>query len=195
MCDFKQSVSWAYSKYISSIWLPSYFGVYNSPHLCIGIGHHIRISIIMTGLRIFTKQSVWCSDNNLDRHIRKCQFIRFSIKFHPMKFEYGISDEALTAVNEVWDLVAFIDSKLKRTIITWTASLTRRIENWNFSCVYRWTLTNTACMKHLFSTLVRLSLEYLAPIWSDHLTQGAEPVHQSSSRDLLTLEQGLLPQP
>ena len=109
----------------------------------------------------------WCEVNRLVLNPGKCQVITFSRKHIPISFNYQLGDTLVQRVDHVKDLGVILDSKLtfKQHISFITAKASRQL-----GLMIRMTrhFTDIYCMKTLYCSLVRSSLEYCSTVWSPH---------------------------
>lgn len=107
----------------------------------------------------------------------KCQVVTFSRKHIPISFDYHLGDTSVQRVDHVKDLGVILDSKLtfKQHISFITAKASRQL-----GLVIRMTrhFTDIHCLKALFCSLVRSSLEYCSVVWTPHYNNA---VHQLES--------------
>lgn len=97
----------------------------------------------------------------------KCQVITFSRKQSPITFCYRLGDTLVERVSHVKDLGVILDSKMtfKQHISFITAKASRQL-----GLVIRMTrhFTDIYCLKALYCSLVRSSLEYCSSVWTPH---------------------------
>ena len=109
----------------------------------------------------------WCEVNRMVLNPGKCQVITFSRKHIPIPFNYHLGNSLVQRVDHVKDLGVILDSKLtfKQHISFITAKASRQL-----GLVIRMTrhFTDIYCLKTLYCSLVRSSLEYCSTIWTPH---------------------------
>lgn len=97
----------------------------------------------------------------------KCQVITFSRKYSPIIFDYRLGDESVLRVHQVKDLGVILDTKL-----TFKQHLSYIVSNASqqLGLVIRMTrhFTDIYCLKNLYCSLVRSTLEYCSTVWSPH---------------------------
>lgn len=125
----------------------------------------------------------WCSLNGMVVNPTKCSIITFSRKKQPITFDYSLLGTKIERVNHIKDLGVFLDSQLTyKQHISYTVSKASttlgfifRIAK-NFSDIY--------CLKSLYCSLVRSTLEYGSAVWSPIYNNGAERIESVQRRFL-----------
>lgn len=117
--------------------------------------------------RELDKFADWCEANHMVLNPGKCQVITFSRKHCPILFNYHLGDTLVERVDHVKDLGVILDVKLtfKQHVSFITAKASRQL-----GLVIRMTrhFTDIHCLKTLFCSLVRSSLEYCSSVWTPH---------------------------
>lgn len=117
--------------------------------------------------RDLDKFAGWCEANCMILNPEKCQVITFSRKHTAVLYNYNLGDTLVQRVDHVKDLGVILDSKLtfKQHISFITAKASRQL-----GLVIRMTrhFTDIHCLKTLFCSLVRSSLEYCSSVWNPH---------------------------
>lgn len=97
----------------------------------------------------------------------KCQAISFSRKHFPVIYDYRLGDTLVERVSHVKDLGVILDTKLtyKQHLSFIIAKASRQL-----GLVIRMTrnFTDIYCLKTLYCSLVRSTLEYCSTVWPPH---------------------------
>lgn len=162
--------------------------VIEGPRLSYADDMKIFLRIHSTDDCVFLQQQVtrfanWCSLNRMIVNPTKCSIITFSRKKQPIIFVYSMLGTALERVHHVKDLGVILDSTLTfRQHISYiveksskTLGFIFRIAK-NFSDVY--------CLKSLYCSLVRSTLEYCSTVWSPGYNNGVERIESVQRRFL-----------
>lgn len=109
----------------------------------------------------------WCDVNRMILNPGKCQSITFSRRHFPVTFDYRINDTSVERVTHVKDLGVILDTQLtfKQHLSYIIAKASRQL-----GLVIRMTrkFTDIYCLKTLYCSLVRSTLEYCSTVWSPH---------------------------
>lgn len=109
--------------------------------------------------------SNWCQLNQMVLNPSKCSTITFSRKRTPTLFNYTILGKNLTRESSVKDLGVMLDSKLSfKTHISYLCSKASK----QLGMLFRMTkyFRDVHCLKTLYVSLVRSTLEYGSVVWS-----------------------------
>lgn len=106
----------------------------------------------------------WCSRNFLTLSVNKCHTITFHRKLKPISFEYTIKQQPLQHVDTVRDLGITLDSSL-----TFKQHYTDIIAKANRQLGFMFKISDEfrdpACLKALYCSLVRSTLEFGLVVW------------------------------
>ena len=109
----------------------------------------------------------WCSHNNLERNIGKCQIITFSRKKRDISFNYNFNGNLISRVLLFTNLGVVYDRELN-----FRNHYDKIIQSSNSSLgfVFRWSkeFNNTFIARLRFTSFVRPILEYAIQVWSPH---------------------------
>ena len=111
--------------------------------------------------------SCWCCDNRMTLNVSKCSVISFSRKRNTLHFNYQLQGTLLQRSTLVKDLGVMLDSKL--TFNEHNEFVCRKASK-TLGFLFRITkeFKDIRCLKVLYCSLVRSSLEYSAVIWSPY---------------------------
>lgn len=133
----------------------------------------------------------WCELNCMLLNPSKCSVVTFSRKVHPLSFEYKIAGTLIPRKDNIKDLGVILDSKLtfKQHISFIVAKASRQL-----GLVIRMTrdFRSIQCLKSLYCTLVRSSLEYCSTVWNPHFHNAAYRI-ESIQRRFVRYSLRLLP--
>lgn len=117
----------------------------------------------------------WCNLNRMEVNPAKCSVITFSRKKEPIMFNYVLQETTISRVNHVKDLGVILDSQLtyKQHKIFW-------IHFQDCKELFRYIY----CLKSLYCSLVRSTLEYCSAVWNPSYNNGAERVESVQRRFL-----------
>ena len=114
----------------------------------------------------------WCEVNRMVLNPRKCQVVTFCRKHFPITFDYCLGDSVVDRSNEVKDLGVLLDAKLtfNQHVSYITAKASRQL-----GLLIRLTrnFTSIQCLKSLYCSLVRSTLEYCSTVWNPHYNNAA----------------------
>lgn len=125
----------------------------------------------------------WCMLNRMIINPAKCSVITFTRKKQPVSFNYELLGTTLERVNHVKDLGVILDQQLQyKQHISYivdkasrTLGIMFRIAK-NFSDVH--------CLKSLYCSIVRSTLEYCSAVWSPRYNNGVERIEAIQRRFL-----------
>lgn len=113
----------------------------------------------------------------------KCSVITFTRKESPLQFSYTLADTAIERVNCVKDLGVLLDSKLTYSQhISYVVDKASRTLGFVFKVAKNF--TDVHCLKSLYCSLVRSSLEYCSAVWSPSYNNGIERIESIQRRFL-----------
>jgi len=112
----------------------------------------------------------WCNNNRLSLNIDKCQVLSYSLKTHPILYDYSINNIRLSRPDSSRDLRITFDSKVTFTkhYETVVAESTR---TFGFIARLSREFNNVETLKSLFFSLIRSKLEYVSVVWSPEYNQ------------------------
>ena len=109
----------------------------------------------------------WCSQNNLELNIGKCQVITFSRKRQDISFDYCFNGNVISRVLLFTDLGVVCDRELN-----FRGHYDKIIQSANSTMgfVFRWSkeFNNIFITRLLFTSFVRPILEYASQVWSPY---------------------------
>lgn len=125
----------------------------------------------------------WCSVNRMVVNPDKCSVITFSRKKQPFVYQYTLRGTDIERVEHVKDLGVILDSQLTyKQHISYVVNKASRTLGFIFRCAKNF--TDVHCLKALYSSLVRSSLEYCSTVWSPSYSNGAERIESIQRRFL-----------
>lgn len=111
----------------------------------------------------------------------KCAIVSFSRKKQPILFEYHLGGEPIKRESCIKDLGVLLDSQLtyKQHINSIIAKASRSL-----GLIMRMakSFTDVFCLKSLYCTLVRSTLEYCSPVWNPHYLNGVDRIEKVQRR-------------
>lgn len=123
----------------------------------------------------------WCSVNRMTLNPAKCSIISFSRKHSPIHVEYYLNGTQIPRVDHVNDLGVILDAKLtyKQHISHIVSKASRQL-----GLLFRMTkkFTSIQCLKTLYCSLVRSSLEYCSPVWQPHYNNAVQRIESIQRR-------------
>lgn len=127
----------------------------------------------------------WCSDNDLSVNLTKCKVITFTLKRHPIKYEYTIEDEVIQRVEEIKDLAVILDSKLSMNahneyICNKSKSSLQFVRRQSH-------IFSTDITKILYNSLCRSSLEFASTVWSPYHQNQKDNIESTQKQFLIFL--------
>lgn len=131
----------------------------------------------------------WCNHNLMSLNLQKCRKISFS-RFSPAVVSYHIQGHCLEEVSYINDLGVFLDSKLRynlhiESIINKANSLLGFLKRWAKE------FNDSYITKHLFTALVRPSLEYACVVWDPSYNCYIDQIESVQKKFLLFALRGL----
>jgi hypothetical protein len=123
----------------------------------------------------------WCILNRLVVNPAKCSVITFSWKKTPIIFSYNLQGTVIDRVHCVKDLGVLLDSQL--TFKNHIAYVIDKASK-TLGLVFRMAklFTDIQCMKSLYCSLVRSTLEYCSSVWSPKYDNSEERVEAVQRR-------------
>lgn len=107
----------------------------------------------------------WCSDNRMVLNVSKCSVITFTRKHNTISFEYTLSNTTVPRTSCVKDLGVMLDSKMTFTDhISYTVSKASKTLGFIFRIAKNF--RDLRCLKALYCSLVRSTLEYCSTVWA-----------------------------
>lgn len=124
---------------------------------------------------------VWCDMNRLTVNPEKCSIISFSRKLQPILFCYQLKGKVLQRVEDVKDLGVILDAQL-----TFKHHLSYVIEKASRTLGFIFRIakdfTDPYCLKSLYCSLVRATLEYCSAVWHPYYRNGVERIESVQRR-------------
>lgn len=125
----------------------------------------------------------WCSLNRMVVNPVKCSIITFSRLKQPTLFAYSLYGTIIERVNHVKDLGVIMDSQLSfRQHVSYTVDKASRTLGFIFRIAKNF--TDIYCLKSLYCSLVRSTLEYCSAVWCPAYNNGAERIESVQRRFL-----------
>lgn len=125
----------------------------------------------------------WCSLNRMVVNPAKCSAITFSRKQQPILFDYDLLGSTIERVHQVKDLGVILDSQLSfRQHIGYVVDKASRTLGFIFRIAKNF--TDIYCLKSLYCSLVRSTLEYCSAVWNPNYNNGAERIESVQRRFL-----------
>lgn len=125
----------------------------------------------------------WCTLNRLVVNPTKCSVITFSRRRQPITFSYKLFDTTIERVHVVKDLGVLLDSKLTYSHhISYIVHKASRTLGFVFKIAKNF--TDIYCLKSLYCSLVRSTLEYCSAVWSPNYNNGTERIESIQRRFL-----------
>ncbi|KXJ79121.1 hypothetical protein RP20_CCG002271 [Aedes albopictus] len=123
----------------------------------------------------------WCKVNRLTVNPEKCSCISFSRKKQPVPFDYKIFDTPIGRVQCVKDLGVLLDSHLTYSHhISFVVDKASRTLGFVFRVAKNF--IDIYCLKTLYCSLVRSTLEYGSAVWSPNYNNGTERIESVQRR-------------
>lgn len=123
----------------------------------------------------------WCKVNRLTVNPEKCSCISFSRKKQSVPFDYKIFDTPIGRVQCVKDLGVLLDSHLTYSHhISFVVDKASRTLGFVFRVAKNF--TDIYCLKTLYCSLVRSTLEYGSAVWSPNYNNGTERIESVQRR-------------
>lgn len=135
--------------------------------------------------------SDWCTLNRMVVNADKCSVISFSRIRQPVVSSYNLRGTVIQRLDHVKDLGVVLDTQLNfKNHVSYVIEKASRTMGFifrvakNFSSVY--------CLKSLYCSLVRSTLEYCSAVWYPHYQNGSERI-ESVQRRFIRFALRLLP--
>lgn len=117
----------------------------------------------------------WCQINRMSLNVSKCSVISFSRKHAPFHFGYFLAGTQLERVSTVKDLGILLDSKMTfKDHVAYAVS--KASSQLGFLFRYAKKFRDVYCLKALYCSIVRPTLEYSSIIWSPYYQNGIKRV-------------------
>ena len=129
-------------------------------------------SFLQSQLNVFSN---WCTDNRMILNASKCAVITFTRKHFPVLYNYTLENTNIPRTDCVKDLGVMLDTKLTfSNHITYTVSKA----SWTLGFIFRTAkhFRQINCLKTLYCSLVRSSLEYCSVVWAPYYQNGIQRV-------------------
>lgn len=125
----------------------------------------------------------WCSCNRMVVNPTKCSIITFTRKKQSIIFAYSLLGTTIERVNHVKDLGVILDSQLTyKQHISFIVDKASRTLGFIFRIAKNF--TDIHCLKALYCSLVRSTLEYCSAVWSPSYNNGSERIESIQRRFL-----------
>lgn len=107
----------------------------------------------------------WCMDNRMLLNASKCAVITFTRKRSAIAFDYKLTNTLLSRTSCVKDLGVMLDSKLTFSDhLAYTTAKASKTLGFIFRIAKKF--RQISCLKALYCSLVRSTLEYCSVVWS-----------------------------
>lgn len=125
---------------------------------------HQDAVFLQNDLDIFT---YWCTLNRMSLNPSKCSAISFGRKRSLICFDYSIAGETLNRVTSIKDLGVILDSNLNfNDHISYITAKASKSLGFIFRAAKRF--TDVHCLKTLYCSLARSTLEYAVVVWAPY---------------------------
>lgn len=125
----------------------------------------------------------WCSANRMVVNPAKCSMITFSRKKQPIVFIYSLLDTEIERVSHIKDLGVILDSQLNfKQHVSYTINKASIALGFIFRVAKNF--SDIHCLKSLYCSLVRSTMEYCSAVWSPAYNNGAERIESVQRRFL-----------
>lgn len=115
----------------------------------------------------------WCNDNRMVLNASKCSVISFTRKQSTIIFDYTLSSSILNRLLSIKDLGVVFDCKLSFVEhISYTVSKASKVLGFVFRVAKHF--RQISCLKALYCSLVRSTLEYCSVVWAPFYQNGIE---------------------
>lgn len=168
----------------------------DGPHLSFADDMKLFLRIKSPADSIVLQQQInsfaqWCNQNCMLLNTSKCSVVTFSRKLHPLCFNYEIDGTTIPRTDNIKDLGVILDTRLtfKQHISFVVAKASRQL-----GLIMRMTrdFRSIQCLKSLYCSLVRSSLEYCSTVWNPHYHNAAFRI-ESIQRRFVRYSLRLLP--
>jgi len=114
----------------------------------------------------------WCKTNCMVLNPHKCSVVTFAWMKQPIIFDYKLSHVSLVRESSVKDLGVILDSKLTfKQHVSYIVNKASRTLGFIFRTAKGF--SDVFCLKALYCSLVRSSLEYCSTVWNPQYQNGA----------------------
>lgn len=123
----------------------------------------------------------WCELNCMLLNPTKCTVVTFTRKKSPIVFDYSLAGTLLQRDNQVKDLGVLLDDKLTyKPHMSYI--ITKASRSLGFIFRIAKDFDDVYCLKSLYCSLVRTTLEYASPVWNPHFQNGVERIESVQRR-------------
>lgn len=123
----------------------------------------------------------WCATNRMKVNPNKCAVITFSKKKDSLQFNYDLFGTSIERTNCIKDLGVQLDSELSfQQHISYAVGKVSR--NLGFLFRVGKEFTDIYCLKQLYCSLVRSTLEYCSPVWNPYYCNGVDRIEAVQRR-------------
>lgn len=123
----------------------------------------------------------WCSLNRMVVNPEKCNVISFSRRKEPVYFNYQLFGKILQRVDHVKDLGVILDAQLTfKHHMSYVIAKASRTLGFIFRIAKEF--TDVYCLKSLYCSLVRATLEYCSTVWHPHYQNGVQRIESVQRR-------------
>lgn len=123
----------------------------------------------------------WCILNRMVVNPVKCSVISFARIRKPIIFQYKLFDTVIQRAHDVKDLGVILDSQLSfRQHVSFVVEKASRTLGFIFRIAKDF--TSVYCLKSLYCSLVRSTLEYCNVVWNPHHLRGIERIESVQRR-------------
>ena len=131
--------------------------------------------------RQLTTFAEWCTVNRMSLNPDKCSVVTFTRKQTPFRFNYQLAGKVLNRVGCVKDLGVYLDEQLtfKQHLSYIVTKASRCL---GFIMRIAKSFTDIYCLKSLYCSLVRSTLEYCSVIWNPHYLNGVHRIETIQRR-------------
>ena len=131
--------------------------------------------------RQLSRFAEWCEINRMTLNPNKCSVITFSRKKMPIRFDYQLEGNAIERVSCIKDLGVHLDEQLtfKQHVTYIVAKASRCL---GFVMRIAKSFSDIFCLKSLYCSLVRSTLEYCSVVWSPYYLNGVHRIETVQRR-------------
>lgn len=158
------------------------------PSLCLSYADDLKLFLRINSIAdaqllqtALTSFATWCHTNRMVLNPKKCCVISFSRKKKPITFDYRLQNEVVPRESCVKDLGVLLDSEMtfKHHVSSIVDKASRQL-----GFIFRTTkrFTDIYCLKALFCSLVRSTLEYSSAVWSPYYQNGVKRIEDVQRR-------------
>lgn len=125
----------------------------------------------------------WCRVNRMVVNPTKCSVISFSRKKESINFDYELSGTMIERTTHVKDLGVILDSQLTYKLhLSYVVDKASRVLGFIFRMAK--SFSDIHCLKTLYCSLVRSTLEYCSVVWNPNYQNGADRIESVQRRFL-----------